>query len=207
MRRRKGGERIERLWIMLRVSDRFSSKAHQRHSARRKGSELTNNAVDSVVYIKGVEYTIGDDELILPDNPKGETKIDAEGHLLGGMRSHLHSPKPITDDLPHSGREYKLVTFSSPTRRNPNRVYALTIDAARACGYADSLAFLRRCPQALKLACNAEERQMLIDIGRVTGNLKHRMVTMVAMRNIYKIMGARIVKSGCASIKMRLFVR
>ncbi len=36
---------------------------------------------------------------------------------------------------------------------------------------------------------------MLIDIGRVTGNLKHRMVTMVAMRNVYKLMGARLVKS------------
>lgn len=36
---------------------------------------------------------------------------------------------------------------------------------------------------------------MLIDIGRVTGNLKHRMVTMVTMRNVYKLMGARVIKS------------
>lgn len=35
---------------------------------------------------------------------------------------------------------------------------------------------------------------MLIDVGRITGNLKHRMVTMVAMRNVYKLMGARVVK-------------
>lgn len=76
-------------------------------------------------------------------------------------------------------------------------MYALTIDAARACGYTDSLAFLRRCPQILKLACNADERQMLIDIGRVTGNLKNRMVTMVSMRNVYKLMGARVVKGEC----------
>lgn len=94
-----------------------------------------------------------------------------------------------------SGREYRLVTFTSSARRNPERIYALTIDAARACGYSDSLAFLRRCPQVLKLACNAEERQMLIDIGRITGNLKHRMVTMVTMRNVFKLMGARVVKS------------
>lgn len=118
-----------------------------------------------------------DDELILPDDPKGDTKIDAEGHLLGG-------------------REYKLVTFTSPTRKNPNRVYALTIDAARACGYTDSLAFLRRCPQIVKLSCNPDEREMLIEVGRITGNLKHRMVTMVAMRNVYKLMGARLVKDG-----------
>ena len=94
-----------------------------------------------------------------------------------------------------TGREYKCVTFTSESRRNPDKVYALTIDAARTCGYGDSLAFLRRCPTILKLGCTADERQMLIDIGRVTGNLKHRMVTMVAMRNVYKLMGARIVKS------------
>lgn len=99
-----------------------------------------------------------------------------------------------------SGREYRLVTFTSAARRNPERIYALTIDAARACGYSDSLAFLRRCPQVLKLACNAEERQMLIDIGRITGNLKHRMVTMVTMRNVFKLMGARVVKSKSGSI-------
>lgn len=74
-------------------------------------------------------------------------------------------------------------------------MYALTIDAARACGYSDSLAFLRRCPQVLKLACNPAEREMLIDIGRVTGNLKNRMVTMVTIRNVYKLMGARLIKS------------
>lgn len=34
--------------------------------------------------IKGVEYTIGDDELELPDDDKGETKVDKEGRLLGG---------------------------------------------------------------------------------------------------------------------------
>ncbi|RSH87287.1 hypothetical protein EHS25_003196 [Saitozyma podzolica] len=156
-------------------------KRKSRSSARKKApaADVTQESVamDSTVTIKGKEYTVGDDELVLPDDPKGDTKVDAEGRLLGG-------------------REYKLVTFTSPTRRNPNRVYALTIDAARACGYTDSLAFLRRCPQVLKLGCNPDERQMLIDIGRVTGNLKHRMVTMVAVRNVFKLMGARVIKGG-----------
>lgn len=34
--------------------------------------------------IKGKEYTVGDDELILDDDEKGDLKIDAEGRLLGG---------------------------------------------------------------------------------------------------------------------------
>lgn len=178
-----GEERIELHWMRSKVGFRFL----------RNKIRADLSVVDSVVSIKGVEYTVGDDELILPDLPKGDAKIDAEGHLLGG-KSNLIIGQGKSNAV-NIGREYKPVTFTSPSRRNPNRIYALTIDAARACGYSDSLAFLRRCPQAMKLACNAEERQMLIDIGRVTGNLKHRMVTMVAMRNIYKLMGARVVKS------------
>ncbi|WRT66445.1 uncharacterized protein IL334_003403 [Kwoniella shivajii] len=133
--------------------------------------------MDSTVTIKGEEYKVGDDEVILPDDVKGDTKVDAEGRLQGG-------------------REYKLVTFTSEHRRNPQRLYAMTIDAARACGYTDSLAFLRRCPQILKLSCTAEERQLLIDIGRIAGNLRHRQVTMVSVRNVYKLMGARVIKGG-----------
>ena len=159
--------------------------------------------MDSIITVKGVEYTVGDDELIIPGDEKGDAKVDEDGNLLGGVLN-VH----IKDPANSGGREYKLVTFKSESRRNPNRVYALTIDAARACGYTDSLAFLRRVPQVsselgspllsvqvLKLACNSEEREMLIQIGRVTGNLKNRMVTMVTMRNIFKLMGARVIKS------------
>jgi chromatin structure-remodeling complex protein RSC7 len=35
---------------------------------------------------------------------------------------------------------------------------------------------------------------MLIEVGRVAGNMKHRMVTIVPMRNVYKMMGARMIK-------------
>lgn len=153
---------------------RWRTLSVSRRAWTRERTKLTR--VDGQKYtIKNAEYVAGDDELIIPDDPKGDTKVDAEGRLLGG-------------------REYKLVTFTSATRKNKERVYALTIDAARACGYTDSLAFLRRCPQIVKLSCDPDERQMLIDIGRITGNLKHRMVTMVAMRNVFKLMGARLVK-------------
>ncbi|OWZ58515.1 chromatin structure-remodeling complex protein RSC7 [Cryptococcus neoformans AD1-83a] len=131
----------------------------------------------ATVSIKNEEYTVGDDELIIPDDPKGDMKIDAAGRLQGD-------------------REYKLVTFTSVERRNPERIYALTIDAARACGYSDSLAFLRRYPTVLKLSCTAGERVKLIDLGRISGNLKHRQVTMVAMRNVFKVMGSKVIKNG-----------
>lgn len=36
------------------------------------------------IEVKGVEYVVGNDELELPDDEKGETKVDKEGRLLGG---------------------------------------------------------------------------------------------------------------------------
>lgn len=161
-----------------RGEDPDAPKVRQTAPIKKDPRGALENVIKGQVYtIKNTAYTAGEDELILPENEKGNTKIDSEGRLLGG-------------------REYKLVTFNSPSRGRPDRVYALTIDAARACGYTDSLAFLRRCPQIVKLSCNPEEREMLINVGRITGNLKHRAVTMVVMRNVFKLMGARLVKNG-----------
>lgn len=36
--------------------------------------------------VKGVTYQIRDEEIVLPDDPRGEAKIDPLGNLLGGMR-------------------------------------------------------------------------------------------------------------------------
>ena len=41
--------------------------------------------VDAIITIKGMDYDIGDDEVILPDDEKGSTKVDKEGRLLGGQ--------------------------------------------------------------------------------------------------------------------------
>ena len=34
---------------------------------------------------------------------------------------------------------------------------------------------------------------MLVEVGRVAGNMKHRMVTIVPIHNVFKLMGARII--------------
>lgn len=41
--------------------------------------------------IKGTEYEVGDDELVIPDDEKGDTKIDERGQLLGGQFIFLPS--------------------------------------------------------------------------------------------------------------------
>ena len=125
--------------------------------------------------VKGETYTMGEDELDLPGNEKGDAKIDVNGKLLGE-------------------REFRFFTFASDSRKNTEKQYALTIDVARSMGYNDSLAFLRRFPTILKLSCQPAERDFLIENGRVTGNLKHRMVTIVAVKNVYKLLGARTIK-------------
>jgi hypothetical protein len=35
---------------------------------------------------------------------------------------------------------------------------------------------------------------MLVEVGRVAGNMKHRMVTIVPIHNVFKLMGARVIK-------------
>lgn len=92
-------------------------------------------------------------------------------------------------------RQWKVHTFTSPLRPNPNRVYILSIDAARAAGFRDSLYFFRRNPMIHKLTCNQEEKDRLIELGRLSGNLKSRAVTMVAARNVFKVMGATFLQS------------
>ncbi|GAA5995580.1 chromatin structure-remodeling complex subunit RSC7 [Rhodotorula paludigena] len=138
---------------------------------------LKKKGPQTSITIKGVTYQIRDDEIVLPDDPRGEAKIDSFGNLLGG-------------------RAWKVHTFTSPLRPNVNKVYILSIDAARAAGFRDSLYFFRRNPQIHKLTCNQEEKDRLIELGRLSGNLKSRAVTMVSARNVFKVMGATFVADG-----------
>lgn len=71
----------------------------------------------------------------------------------------------------------------------------LSIDAARAAGFRDSLYFFRRNPLIHKLGCSQPEKDRLIELGKLSGNLKSRAVTMVSARNCFKVMGAAFVLS------------
>ncbi|GAA5992672.1 hypothetical protein JCM5350_002537 [Sporobolomyces pararoseus] len=132
---------------------------------------------ETKVNVKGTSYKIVDDEIILEDDERGETKIDENGSLLGG-------------------RQWKVHTFTSPMRTNPEKLYMLSIDAARCAGFRDSLYFFRRNPLIHKLSCSQAEKDRLIELGKLSGNLKSRAVTMVSARNVYKVMGATFVQDG-----------
>ncbi|GAA6059498.1 hypothetical protein JCM10212_002241 [Sporobolomyces blumeae] len=127
--------------------------------------------------VKGTTYKIDGDEIVLEADPRGEAKIDENGNLLGG-------------------RAWKVHTFTSPMRANPDKLYMLSIDAARCAGFRDSLYFFRRNPLIHKLACAQPEKDRLIELGKLNSNLKSRAVTIVSARNVFKVMGATFVQNG-----------
>ena len=73
----------------------------------------------------------------------------------------------------------------------------LSIDAARTCGYRDSLYFFRRNKELVKLSLANKEKDILIRDRRLNGTFKARSVTMIAVRNAFKLQGAKMIKGPC----------
>ncbi|KAI0657495.1 chromatin remodelling complex Rsc7/Swp82 subunit-domain-containing protein [Cubamyces menziesii] len=126
--------------------------------------------------ILGKIYIMEGDEYVTDDDPKGDTKIDINGNLLGGRR-------------------FKAQTFVLPNR-HPERKYMLAIDAARTSGFRDSLYYFRRNPLALKLNATQWEKEYLIEQGKLGSHLKTRSVTLVTARSAYKLHGAKMLLDG-----------
>ncbi|EPQ31483.1 uncharacterized protein PFL1_00818 [Pseudozyma flocculosa PF-1] len=149
------------------------------------GDEGAGTGVDAdgfkTITIKGKVYRLEGDEVILDSDPDGDKKVDEKGRLQGG-------------------RQYKAYNFTSDLRDDPERVYMLSIDAARAASYRDSLYFFRKNPMIIKITLKQGEKDKLIEDGRLSGQLKSRNVTMVAARNVYKLHGARFISGGKAVI-------
>ncbi|KDQ56906.1 hypothetical protein JAAARDRAFT_131952 [Jaapia argillacea MUCL 33604] len=126
--------------------------------------------------IGGKVYIIDGDEYVTEDDPKGDTKIDRNGNLLGGRR-------------------FKAQSFALPNR-HPERQYLLAIEAARTSGFRDSLYYFRRNPLTLKLNATQPEKDYLIERGNLGGHLRTRSVTLVTARSAYKLHGAKMLIDG-----------
>lgn len=127
--------------------------------------------------IGGKIWTLNSDELVLPDDPDGEKKIDHLGRCLGG-------------------RQWKPASFTSSLRVDPHKVYFLAVDAARACGFRDSLTFFRSDTRLIRINLLQQEKDDLIATGRLHSQQRGRNVTFVGARNVYKIFGAKVIKNG-----------
>ncbi|TIC12026.1 hypothetical protein E3Q14_01954 [Wallemia mellicola] len=123
--------------------------------------------------IGGNEYWYTEDELEIDDDVRGDQKIDE-----------------------HGGRCYKMPTFTSSLRHDREKVYMLSIDAARGAGYKDSLYMFRRNLLLVKLTLEQEEKERLITEGKLAANSRSRSVTIVAARNVYKLFGAKVLVNG-----------
>ncbi|KAJ9091456.1 hypothetical protein QFC19_009098 [Naganishia cerealis] len=140
-------------------------------NASANGAEITQHKV------KGILYDVINDEIEMEEDPRGETKVDTNGRLLGG-------------------REYKVWTLTSSDRSDPDRLYALSIDIARTVGFSDSSVMLRRLPMLVKVSMTPPEKEQAIEAGKVSTSMRLRSVTMIPIRNVYKYLGAKIVKDG-----------
>ena len=97
--------------------------------------------------IGGGQYYYCEDELEIDEDIRGNQKIDEHGNLLGG-------------------RMYKMPTFTSSLRHDREKVYMLSIDAARGAGFKDSLYMFRRNLLLVKLTLEQEEKEKLIAEGK-----------------------------------------
>ncbi|CDR43907.1 CYFA0S13e00540g1_1 [Cyberlindnera fabianii] len=108
-------------------------------------------------------------------SPKGETKITANGHLLGG-------------------RKFLFPTFTLPGEGK--KLYALANDAARALGLRDSFLLLSRSKHLTKIIAADKDRKFLVDSSLTISRTKSRAVNLVSCRGIFMCFGARSIVCG-----------
>ncbi|KAI0039219.1 hypothetical protein FA95DRAFT_1567284 [Auriscalpium vulgare] len=126
--------------------------------------------------VQGKAYVVEGDEYVTEEDPKGDSKIDKWGNLLGD-------------------RKFKAGTFALPNR-HPERMYMLAIDAARTSGFRDSLYYFRRNHLALKLNATQQEKEYLIEIGKLGSHLRTRSVTLITARSAFKLHGSKMLLDG-----------
>jgi chromatin structure-remodeling complex protein RSC7 len=146
-----------------------------------EGEEILPVPIELNVHIAGKDYVLNNDHVRLPEDETGDGKVDWKGQLLGS-------------------RQYKMPIFQSTQRPDPEIWYALSIDTARAVGFRDSFFFYKRNPLLIKLSCTNAEKVKLISSGRLPAHLRTRNVTMLAVRNVFKLFGHRVVLNGQATM-------
>lgn len=78
----------------------------------------------------------------------------------------------------------------------------LSIEAARATGYRDSLYYFRRNPLLVKITLTQSEKEILIAEKILSQNLRSRIVTMVTARTAFMMGGSKLVKGGYSIVSL-----
>lgn len=123
----------------------------------------------------GTMLDIVNDEVELPDDSEGETKVDKLGNLQGG-------------------REYRCRTFTVAGRGD--RLYMLSTEPARCVGFRDSYLFFTKHKKLYKIIVNDEEKRDMIEREIIPHSYKGRSIGIVTARSVFREFGALIIVGG-----------
>ena len=124
---------------------------------------------------EGNMANVKDDEVELPEDPEGETKVDKMGHL-------------------QDGREYRVRVFTISGKGD--RLYMLSTEPARCIGFRDSYLFFQKHRQLFKIILPEEAKRDLIERNIIPHSYKGRAIGVVTARSVYREFGARIIIGG-----------
>ncbi|KAK1824572.1 chromatin structure-remodeling complex subunit RSC7 [Friedmanniomyces endolithicus] len=141
---------------------------------RRRGA-LQTEAPRQVVDKNGRALDVVDEEVQVDDDEEGNTKVDAKGNLQGG-------------------RDYRVRTFKILGKED--RLYMLSTEPARCCGFRDSYLFFAKHPKLWKVLLAEEEKKDLIDRDILPSSYKGRNIGVVTARSVYREFGAKIIVGG-----------
>ncbi|KAL8996280.1 MAG: hypothetical protein Q9169_004166 [Polycauliona sp. 2 TL-2023] len=124
---------------------------------------------------EGNMATVRNDEIELPDDPEGETKVNKDGVLLGD-------------------REYKVRVFTISGKGA--RLYMLSTEPARCIGFRDSYLFFQKHKTLWKIILTEEAKRDLIERTLIPHSYKGRAIGVVTARSVFREFGAKIVIGG-----------
>ncbi|KAL8758773.1 MAG: hypothetical protein Q9199_001248 [Rusavskia elegans] len=124
---------------------------------------------------EGNMANVKNDEIELPDDPEGETKVNKDGVLLGN-------------------REYKVRVFTISGKGN--RLYMLSTEPARCIGFRDSYLFFQKHKTLWKIILTEEAKRDLIERTLIPHSYKGRAIGVVTARSVFREFGAKIIIGG-----------
>ena len=124
---------------------------------------------------EGNMANVKDDELDLPEDAEGETKVDKYGHL-------------------QDGREYRVRVFTISGKGD--RLYMLSTEPARCIGFRDSYLFFQKHRTLFKVILAEDSKRDLIDRDVIPHSYKGRSIGVVTARSVFREFGAKIVIGG-----------
>jgi len=140
--------------------------------ARRGGpSHVTQQPIDK----EGNMMDVVNDEVELPEDAEGETKVDKLGYLQGG-------------------RDYRCRTFTVLGRGN--RLYMLSTEPARCVGFRDSYLFFTKHKRLYKIIIDEDEKRDMIERELIPHSYKGRAIGIVTARSVFREFGAQIIIGG-----------